>query len=527
MELIRSVVLSGMMGSGKTTVGRRLAERLRVEFVDVDAQIEAAVGCTIAEYWRREGEEAFREAERSASREFLLGPPRVIALGGGAVVDRQTRHLAAGRSLLVTLRAGIDTLAQRLSDDTSRPKIAVRSGDLPGRVAQLMADRAAAYAECHLSIGTDDLSVDDVVDRICLLIDRDPLLVPLGERSYAIDIGADCAPRLTDALRAIKPTSLVIVSDSNVKRAQRAAIALATRAVDVPVVEVTLAAGEEHKSLASVAAIWDAALGANVDRKSVVVAFGGGVVGDLAGFAASTLLRGVRCVQVPTSLLAMVDSSVGGKTGFDHPVGKNLVGAFHHPSAVVIDLEYLKTLPARERIAGLAEVVKVALVLDAQLFEMFEKKAERVAAGGETTLLEPIVRRAVSAKIGVVRDDEREQGVRGLLNFGHTVGHALEAYGGYTRYKHGEAVAIGMLAEMAAAVRLGLTAKSALEQTRAVLERCGLPTHVEPKELRAAWAFVSSDKKRDGATLNLPIVGAVGEGRIERIEMNRFRDALL
>src|SRR5258705_7822801 len=173
--------------------------------------------------------------------------------------------------------------------------------------------------------------------------------------------------------------------------------------------------------------IGDAALGAGIDRDAVVIAFGGGVVGDLAGFAASALLRGVRAVLVPTTLLAMVDASVGGKTGFDHPTGKNLIGAFAQPSAVVADLAHLSTLPARERTAGLSEIVKIALAVDAPLLDDVERDAARLAKG-DVEALAPIVRRAIAAKIRVVRDDERELGIRALLNLGHTVGHAVESH---------------------------------------------------------------------------------------------------
>src|SRR5581483_9972346 len=194
--------------------------------------------------------------------------------------------------------------------------------------------------------------------------------------------------------------------------------------------------------------------GGGVDRDALVVAFGGGVVGDLAGFAAACLLRGVRFVQAPTTLLAMVDSSVGGKTGFDHPAGKNLIGAFHQPSAVVADLAHLRTLPARERTAGLAEVVKIAVATDGALLDRVERDAAALGRGEAGALL-PVVREAIAAKIRIVRDDEREAGARALLNLGHTVGHALEAHGGYAALLHGEAVALGLIAEMSAAAALG------------------------------------------------------------------------
>jgi 3-dehydroquinate synthase len=318
----------------------------------------------------------------------------------------------------------------------------------------------------------------------------------------------------------------VLVSDSNEQRERGEAMKAALRPLAIEVHRVTLPPGEVHKTLASVGTIWDAALGTGVDRDALVLAFGGGVVGDLAGFAAACLLRGVRFIQAPTTLLAMVDSSVGGKTGFDHPTGKNLVGAFHQPSAVVADLAHLETLPARERLAGLAEVVKIALATDATLFDRIESHAAALARGDLDALM-PVVRAAIDAKIRVVRDDEREAGVRALLNLGHTVGHALEAHGGYGRWLHGEAVAMGTVAEMNAASALGWTPRAVTERAVALLDALGLPGAAGRDELAAAWPFVSSDKKRSGDAIRLPVVTKVGEARLERVRLTDLRKALL
>jgi 3-dehydroquinate synthetase len=251
-----------------------------------------------------------------------------------------------------------------------------------------------------------------------------------------------------------------------------------------------------------------------------MVAFGGGVVGDLAGFAASTVLRGIRCVQVATTLLSMVDSSVGGKTGFDHAKGKNLLGAFFQPSRVICDLDHLSTLAPRQRAAGLAEAVKIALVRDAQLLALLDEYDEK------GRVLHDIVRASVVAKMRVVREDEHETGVRALLNLGHTIGHALESYGGYSRWLHGEAVAIGTVLELAAAERLGLSPRGMSERAAVLFARCRLPTGVSHDDLVKAWPYVLSDKKRAGAKLKWPIVTALGEGRVERIELSALRDAL-
>jgi shikimate kinase/3-dehydroquinate synthase len=318
---------------------------------------------------------------------------------------------------------------------------------------------------------------------------------------------------------------VVVVTDSNVQRARGQAFDVALRALAIDVVRVTLPPGEIYKTLATVSTIWDGALAGKVDRDAVVLAAGGGVVGDLAGFAAACLLRGVRFVQAPTTLLAMVDASVGGKTGFDHPTGKNLVGAFHQPSAVVADLEHLQTLSARERRAGLAEVAKIALATDGGLLAELERTASALAAGDVAALL-PIVRSAIDAKIRVVRDDERESGARALLNLGHTVGHALETHGGYSRWLHGEAVALGTVVELRATATLGLTPPDLPARAAALFEALGLPSKVSASEVAASWRFVSGDKKRAGTQLKLPVVTAPGVSHVEKVPLTSLEKAV-
>jgi shikimate kinase/3-dehydroquinate synthase len=524
---MRPVVLSGFMATGKSTVGPRLAARLGVPFLDTDAELERTTGRSVPDLWRDEGEAAFRAREGALVATLLSDPaPRVIAFGGGTVTIPSTRRYALDRALVVTLTASPEAIAARVGGALAlRPNLGV-GGDPAARARELLQQREAAYAECHLRLSTDALEPDAIVDAVVSLIERDPLVVPLGSRSYRVDVCVDAPARLTDAIARCTPSSLVLVTDSNVHRARGAVLEAGLRPLRARITRVTLPPGESHKTLASVGTIWDAALGAGVDRDAVVVAAGGGVVGDLAGFAAACLLRGVRFVQVPTTLLAMVDSSVGGKTGFDHAVGKNLIGAFHQPSAVVADLGHLATLPARERAAGLAEVVKIALATDARLLEQLELHAGALAAGN-TAALVPVVRAAIDAKIRVVRDDEREAGPRALLNLGHTVGHAIEAHGGYARWLHGEAVAIGTVVEMRATAALGWTPRALVERSTALFAALGLPTHVDRAELTASWPFVGSDKKRAGDSVRLPVVGAAGESHIARVELAALRDAVL
>jgi 3-dehydroquinate synthase len=329
--------------------------------------------------------------------------------------------------------------------------------------------------------------------------------------------------RTTGARRA------AIVTDDRVERLWGARAARALRAAGLKVETIVVPAGERAKSADHLVALWRALAAARLTRADAVVALGGGVVGDLAGFAAATWLRGVPWVVVPTTLLAQVDSSVGGKTAIDLPEGKNLAGAFHQPAGVLVDPETLTTLPRRQVRAGLAEVVKTGFAVDAPLFRWCERAADALAAG-EPGALAVAVTRAIRAKARVVQADERERegGGRTALNFGHTLAHALEAAHGYRGPLHGEAVAIGMrvAAELSVA-RAGLAPESRI-RLEALLDHLGLPVHMPPTSLRALLAAMASDKKRSQREVRWVLTPQIGDASVPRAVPNRLvRAALL
>ncbi len=522
---MRSIVLSGFMATGKSTVGRLVASSLGVPFVDTDELIAKEAGISVGELFAKEGEARFREREARLIPPLLSSEtPLVVALGGGSVTIPSLRHAALERTTVVTLTASPETVVARACSLEERPNL-LAAAPLE-RAKQLLSLRKEAYAECHASLSTEDADPATLAARIVEIAQRDAVAMPLGSRSYVVELFRDVPDRLTATLSEMRPSSVVVVSDENVRAARGAWLDLALRNLSVPRCDVTLAPGESSKTIASVSRIWDEALGAGVDRSAVAIAFGGGVVGDLAGFAAATLLRGIRCVQIPTTLLSMVDSSVGGKTGFDHAAGKNLVGAFFQPSRVLVDTAHLTTLPRRERRAGYAEMVKIALACDAALLDSLEASADALESGDDTALA-PLIRGAVLAKVRVVRDDERESGPRALLNLGHTVGHALEAWGGYRRWLHGEAVSIGTVLELEAAEVLGQSPPGTSARAERLLTRLGLPTRATRDELQAAWPYVLSDKKRVAAELKVPVVLGPGTARVEKIPVEALRNALL
>ena len=334
------------------------------------------------------------------------------------------------------------------------------------------------------------------------------LKVDLAGRPYDICIGPGLLERLGEFLRPLRPSRLLIVTDPRVGAlyAARAKAALETVA---PAAVFELEGGETGKDMRAVEAVLEALLAHGADRRSIVIALGGGVVGDIAGFAAAIYMRGIRFVQAPTTLLAQVDSSVGGKTGVNHPRGKNLIGAFHQPEVVVADTDTLRTLPPRELSAGLAEVLKHGLLADADYFAGVSRALPRLLACDESELAAAIAR-SCEIKAAIVARDEKESGERALLNFGHTFGHAIEALTGYERWLHGEAVGCGMCLAADLSARLGLIGRGDVETIERAVAAARLPVRIEGLDRAAAVASMRGDKKAEAGEIRFIVLERIG-----------------
>jgi 3-dehydroquinate synthase len=326
------------------------------------------------------------------------------------------------------------------------------------------------------------------------------ITVQLGNRSYPIYLGDNALSMLPRVLSDLSACGTVaIVTDSNVAPLYGETVAALVREADVNAHLCVMPAGEEHKRIDRVEALCGEFLEAGLDRSSVVVALGGGVVGDITGYAAASYMRGIRYIQVPTTIVAQVDSSVGGKTGVNHARAKNIIGAFHQPSAVTIDLSLLKTLPERELRAGLAEVIKHGIIADAILFAYMEEESDSILAGALHILQYP-VKRSCEIKSTIVSADEREHGIRANLNYGHTFGHGIEAASNYTTFLHGEAIALGMVAAGALAKDLGLVGDEFVRRQEGCIRAYGLPVRWPEIPVDRVLNAMRHDKKfRDGA----------------------------
>lgn len=347
--------------------------------------------------------------------------------------------------------------------------------------------------------------------------------VELGVRSYAIVMRRDLLQDLGEELTRLKCAGKVgIVTDRNLAKHYLTQVTRRLKAAGYSVVSIVLPAGERTKTLRSIGTVMDALVDARFERSSTLLALGGGVIGDITGFAAAIYQRGIPFVQVPTSLVAQVDSSVGGKTGVDHPKGKNLIGAFNQPRAVFIDPAMLATLPPREWKAGLAEVIKYGVIADAAFFDYLERHIEAINRLTDDTVAH-IVKRSCEIKAQVVSEDEREADRRRILNFGHTIGHALESLGGYRGFIHGEAVAVGMVYEADLARHLGYCGEEMVARLRALVKAAGLPDRLPKVAFNALWAAMQQDKKVSAGTIYCVVPERIGVVRIIPLEKSQTR----
>jgi shikimate kinase/3-dehydroquinate synthase len=508
------IVLIGFSGTGKTSVARHLANRLGWIAADTDVEIERHWGRTIPAIFRDHGESAFRSSERAILKQLLARDRHVIATGGGAAVDPDAwgqEMLGRQGTMVYALDASPEEILARLQQQATVEGSAVERPLLAGpdplaRIRDLKAARQSVYDKAHLTISSDAISIDEVAGEIAAisrLTSGEPLDVRLAAVSGASDIhvGPGAISRIGEWVRERWPKARHswVVTDGNVGPLHAATLESHLREVGLAVSTHGVAPGEGSKSLNTASELYDWLLGGGVERGDVIVALGGGVVGDLAGFVAATVLRGVGLVQVPTSLLAAVDSSVGGKTGINHAAGKNLIGAFLQPPLVVVDTALLRTMPDRECRSGWAEVVKHAVIQlstpdgeRGDLAEILARNADRLSRLEEPSTAY-FVWRNIALKAAVVAADERETGIRALLNFGHTLGHAIEAAD--YQLLHGEAVALGMRAASELGVLCGTCGRHEAEKISALLERFDLPLSAPFEEARVLIRL-RSDKKR-------------------------------
>jgi shikimate kinase/3-dehydroquinate synthase len=508
------IVLTGFMGTGKTSVGKELGKKLGYQFIDTDVLIEEREGKAISLIFKEEGEDYFRKIEQTVVKEVSRMNNIVVATGGGVIKNRTNMENLGRRGIVIWLQAEPGIILKRVMlEGGKRPLLEVEE---PLKVIdKLLSERTPLYMQADASVDTNYITPEETAEEVLelLALDSQSVTVDLKERTYDIVIGSKILHKLGLRLREFRPSRVAIISNKTVFPIYKDAILRSLNDFNIKPEVILIPDGEEYKDFTSINHIFGELLKKRFDRNSLLIAFGGGVVGDITGFAASTYMRGIRYVQVPTTLLSQVDSSVGGKTGINHPLGKNMIGTFYQPSFVMIDIDTIRTLPKGEFSAGMAEIIKYGVIADRTLFSYLENNRGNILSLGDGLI--NIIKRSCEIKAGVVSKDEKETGLRAVLNYGHTIGHAVETATGYKRFLHGEAVAIGMCLAADLAVRMNIFRKKEAERIKNLVELYKLPTAI-PENIKSTDIInaMEIDKKVQNGKIRFVLPESIGKVRI-------------
>ncbi len=526
-----NIFITGFSGTGKTTVGREAARRLGWRYVDTDDLIVEGAGKPIEAIFAEHGEAYFRKLEREALAKAAKGDKQVVSTGGGIAMDARNRETMERNGVIVCLDARAETIHERLvrqgMDSHAQVVRPMLLSENPlERIRSLKSERQSSYTLAHWTVHTDLLSPEQAAEEVIRAwkmisgraadsstqqYDDLAAVVRTSSGDYPVWVGYGILEELGERVKSIlKPPAAYVISDEGVfKQARRAQVSL--EAAGIPAHMLLIPPGEQSKSLETAQQLYRWLAGRRAERGHLVVAVGGGVVGDLAGFVAATYVRGMPFAQVPTTLLAMMDAAIGGKVAVDLPQGKNLVGAFYQPRFVLSDVQALETLPSRELTSGWAEAIKHGLIMDEALLSDFERHRESIMSL-ERGIATDIIRRSVAIKANVVSQDERETlGIRVLLNYGHTIGHAIEAATSYGKYLHGEAVSIGMMGAAYIGQGMGMMSAAEVQRQRDILESFGLPLSCEGVDIGGINEAMRSDKKTASGAIRWVLLDGVGK----------------
>ncbi len=537
-----NIILTGFSYTGKTKVGQKVAWKLGWKFIDIDEEIVRASGKTVAEIFAQDGEERFRELETKTLERVTYESRLVIATGGGAVMSAANRDLMSENGIVICLEAKPATIYRRLLKDASassnqEPRPLLAGPESLKRIEWLKWFRQSYYALADWTVHTDNLTVDEVAEQVVQgwrFAAREKIAQPAlpdareSDAPYCEQKGAACVVTtatesypvfvgwgfLEELGRRMRNAGLWgrahIVSDDGVFPLYGSRVTKILEDAGFVVDTLVVPQGERSKSFEKAVTIYDWLVDCRAERGDNIVALGGGVIGDLAGFVAATFLRGLPLVQVPTSLIGMVDSSIGGKVAVNHSQGKNLIGAFYQPRLVIADTQALTTLPRRELVSGWAEVVKHAMIRDQRLLELLEQKAEGLLTL-DRVVTSDVVARSAAIKAKIVSDDEKERGIRIILNYGHTIAHGLETATNYERFLHGEVVSIGMMGAAMISREMGLLFREVVDRQKALLERFGLPTTLSGVDIERILQATELDKKVRGKKVRWVLLRGIGQ----------------
>ncbi len=500
-----NIILTGFMGTGKTTVGRLMAEKLNYEFIDTDVFIEERIGCTIAEYFRDQGEAAFRQQEANLAQELSKRKGLVISTGGRMMLDPANAAALSKTGRVFCLVATPEEILERVTGDSNvRPLLQVANP--LEHIVELLEQRKKGYRRFS-QFTTSERNPHDIADELSEFVQGKKdlrLEISTPSTAYEFIVGGGILPFINHLAHIEGPVA--IITDESVAPLYAQSCGIADVIISVP-------PGRQNKTLETTQRIYQQLLAAGIDRSGTIIALGGTVISELAGFVAATYMRGIDCVQCPTSLLAMVDTSIGGKTGIDLPEGKNIIGAFKQPKTVIADVATLQSLSPRAFASGMAEVIKHSLIADSDLLEKIESGNWKPADGGfqEASALQELVAQAIQVKINIIQEDPYDQGRRAVLNFGHTFANAIELLSNH-QVNHGEAVAIGLVIAATLSVKLELCDKQLIERIEKVLTSAALPIRIpagmSPEEIIKVMA---NDKKKKDGRVRYILIREIGD----------------
>lgn len=526
-----NIILIGFMGSGKDVVGQAIVARTGMRFLSIDGYIVLQENKTINRIFKESGESCFRKLEKEAILALKDLKNIVISTGGGIAIDKENRSLLSETGKVVYLDAQLNVIEERLKKDSDRPLIKDRKN-----IRRIFEERKrnGIYNFADLRIDTSSMTPDEIADEIIqsgyttragIGFTIDKLVVNTQLKEYPVYIGSNFFNNNSkfDKLGNLNTDRAVIVTNPVTGALYLRFIENILKENGIDPIHFIIPDGEKFKTLKTVLRIYDFLLKNHVTRSEPILALGGGVIGDLAGFVASTYKRGIQFIQIPTTLLSQIDASVGGKTGVDHKLGKNMIGTFYQPDMVIADVSMLLSLPEKEFRNGLAEVIKYGIIKDPELFDLLETKRNEILKRNISVLIE-IVSKCVQIKGKVVEKDEKEEkGLREILNYGHTIGHIIETVTGYSRYSHGEAVAIGMVEEARRALKHGFLNDINLRRMTELISSYDLPVEI-PKDINKNdfRSKILQDKKVKRGKIRLPIPEGIGKIILKEVKCEDF-----
>tara|TARA_Y100000814_G_scaffold146458_1_gene106376 strand:+ start:1022 stop:2671 length:1650 start_codon:yes stop_codon:yes gene_type:complete len=542
-----NIFLIGFSGTGKSEIGPIISNILSYKFIDLDTEIVKYFNKSIDKVFSEDSEEAFRKKESELLEYYGSSSKLVIATGGGAIINNDNYELMKSHGFIVCLEATPQTIFNRLTNENAKDEIRplLKNNVNIDFITNIKNKRLQYYAKSDWTIHTDNLTPYQSADEVAKIyktfvnldttkfIDQDMKADLAGIVTYSNGVCPlysgwdiyDDIPKIFSKLDI--EGNLFLISDRNVYSLYGEEVKKCIASTGKQVFSYQMEPGEHNKTFDAISNVYSWLAESKAQRRDTIIALGGGVVGDMAGFVAATYNRGMGFIQIPTSLAAMVDASVGGKTAVDLPEGKNLVGAFYQPKVVIADVSTLKSLPHRETMEGWAEAIKHGLILDKQLFEVFENRYEELL-NLEPNLTTDVVKRSIQIKAEIVSQDEKEtRGIRTLLNYGHTIGHGLEAATGYHQLLHGEAVSIGMMGAAMIGNRMGVTDGSILERQLSILKKFDLPISFKNINLDSIKSAMSLDKKAVGSSINWVLLPEIGHAVVNSNVDNSVIDNVL